>query len=484
MRFLRSLIVAAALCPLLAAADALPTVRLMDKRPLAPGDDPRNFDRATVLNAIIDHICGTGPASPHVNVKCPPYNAKGDGTTDDTAAVQAAITAAGANGRVFVPAGTYLITSKLTTVSGQHIQGSGKRLSTLRKGYNGYLLNLAQWGVIEDLGFDGQKATRTGGGIEITLGSNTSTLSDRGHQLIRRCWFQDFSGYAVDFTAANKGVGAQIEDSHFWQTDADAAIKWPDEPASMGNRTVTGCYSYGAIVNVGGADNGFIQNNITGGVAAADQGVKFPAGTTNRAKKLIIIGNRFAIANGTVNVRGTDHVVEGNVIAGGIVLESNAGSDGASNCRVTGNVSVTPLVENNYGAENVVWDPAIIKTRLFGVGQAGLYLYGSSGSFFDNPSGALSLRAGTGQALSVGDLTSTPFNFTNATGTWQFILNNGTAVIRLGSASGPLIRSGSGTPEGAVTAPVGSLYLRTDGGAGTSHYVKESGAGNTGWAAK
>ncbi len=44
--------------------------------------------------------------------------------------------------------------------------------------------------------------------------------------------------------------------------------------------------------------------------------------------------------------------------------------------------------------------------------------------------------------------------------------------------------SGSGTPEGAVTAVVGSLYTRTDGAAGTTLYVKETGTGNTGWSAK
>lgn len=49
---------------------------------------------------------------------------------------------------------------------------------------------------------------------------------------------------------------------------------------------------------------------------------------------------------------------------------------------------------------------------------------------------------------------------------------------------GPSWTHGTGTPEGAVTAPVGSLYSRTDGGAGTTLYVKESGTGNTGWAAK
>lgn len=45
------------------------------------------------------------------------------------------------------------------------------------------------------------------------------------------------------------------------------------------------------------------------------------------------------------------------------------------------------------------------------------------------------------------------------------------------------IRMGSGSPESAVTAPVGSFYLRSDGGSGTTVYVKESGAGNTGWIA-
>ena len=44
--------------------------------------------------------------------------------------------------------------------------------------------------------------------------------------------------------------------------------------------------------------------------------------------------------------------------------------------------------------------------------------------------------------------------------------------------------SGAGSPEGALTAAVGSLYTDTSGGAGTTLYVKESGAGNTGWVAK
>lgn len=56
-------------------------------------------------------------------------------------------------------------------------------------------------------------------------------------------------------------------------------------------------------------------------------------------------------------------------------------------------------------------------------------------------------------------------------------------VVRTG-AGGAIWTSGTGTPEGAVTASVGSMYTRTDGGAGTTLYIKESGAGTTGWVAK
>jgi len=52
------------------------------------------------------------------------------------------------------------------------------------------------------------------------------------------------------------------------------------------------------------------------------------------------------------------------------------------------------------------------------------------------------------------------------------------------NTAGPQWFAGSGSPESVITAPVGSLYSRTNGGAGTSFYVKESGSGNTGWVAK
>ena len=80
----------------------------------------------------------------------------------------------------------------------------------------------------------------------------------------------------------------------------------------------------------------------------------------------------------------------------------------------------------------------------------------------------------------------------DATHNVRIIGKGSTAQIKLGSTgqtvtfggTSAIIASGAGSPEGVITAAVGSMYTRTDGGAGTSLYVKESGSGNTGWVAK
>lgn len=66
------------------------------------------------------------------NVKNAPYNATGDGSTDDTTAIQAALTAAASTGGVvFFPAGTYKISAPLTIASNTTLLGAGKYASLL-----------------------------------------------------------------------------------------------------------------------------------------------------------------------------------------------------------------------------------------------------------------------------------------------------------------------------------------------------------------
>lgn len=90
---------------------------------------------ATRIQHLVNHVAGIGAASPAINVKCAPFNAKGDGTTDDTAAAQAAYDAAAVAGgaEVIWPNATYRIDGTVyfasntrTDLGGSTIQANGQ----------------------------------------------------------------------------------------------------------------------------------------------------------------------------------------------------------------------------------------------------------------------------------------------------------------------------------------------------------------------
>lgn len=62
----------------------------------------------------------------------------------------------------------------------------------------------------------------------------------------------------------------------------------------------------------------------------------------------------------------------------------------------------------------------------------------------------------------------------------------GTASVRYadGAPAQLVTGPGKGSPEGVLSAVVGSQYKRLDSVPGATFYVKETGAGNTGWVAK
>src|SRR5262249_28055270 len=76
------------------------------------------------------------------NVKQPPYNAKGDGSTDDRAAIQSAFNDACNDGApVFIPPGTYQINSSIWfCYPGLKIIGAGRQSTTLRGNFPGFIL--------------------------------------------------------------------------------------------------------------------------------------------------------------------------------------------------------------------------------------------------------------------------------------------------------------------------------------------------------
>ena len=85
--------------------------------------------KKSLLSAICLFISGTGvlraenivfpPGAGVVDVTLPPYNAKGDGKTDNTAAIQQALTDFAGRGIIYFPNGTYLISDTLKWQSKQ-----------------------------------------------------------------------------------------------------------------------------------------------------------------------------------------------------------------------------------------------------------------------------------------------------------------------------------------------------------------------------
>jgi len=75
-------------------------------------------------------------------------------------------------------------------------------------------------------------------------------------------------------------------------------------------------------------------------------------------------------------------------------------------------------------------------------------------------------------------------NNTSTVGNSSLKWSSVAATSFLVGTSSVTFTSDTGSPEGVLTAIVGSLYTRTNGGANTTLYVKESGTGNTGWVAK
>lgn len=93
----------------------------------------------TVIAMNVGYVWGQGVVFPTaarvVNVTQPPYNARGDGKTDDTAAFQRAFTEEPVNALIYVPDGTYLIRDTISWGRGQKrqiLQGQSREGTIIR----------------------------------------------------------------------------------------------------------------------------------------------------------------------------------------------------------------------------------------------------------------------------------------------------------------------------------------------------------------
>jgi len=120
------------------------------------------------------------------NVKA--YGAVGDGVANDTAAFQAALAASTA---VYVPGGTYKITSTLIVPANTSLIGAGRGTAKLLRAFNGDMMTLGNYSSLSGLWLDGQGDTYTGQGVVINNGN--------GRQSITNCRITNFAAACLYF---------------------------------------------------------------------------------------------------------------------------------------------------------------------------------------------------------------------------------------------------------------------------------------------
>jgi hypothetical protein len=125
-------------------------------------------------------------STPYVSVK--DFGAVGDGVADDTAAIQLALNTTTA---VYVPPGSYKITSTLNVPNNTSLIGAGRGSTTLLHSFNGDMMTLGDYANLSGLRFNGQGGTYTGQGVVINNGN--------GRQSIISCRITNFAAACLYF---------------------------------------------------------------------------------------------------------------------------------------------------------------------------------------------------------------------------------------------------------------------------------------------
>jgi hypothetical protein len=446
------------------------------------------------------------------------FGAVGDGVTDDTAAIQAAIDHAGSSQTiskdVFFPAGEY-VTSSTLNITTNHIRLIGDSLagyaatslaSTIIQSSAAnivYINPSAQGGVeIEGISFKGDSSTQIG--VHIYTG-NRST--------IKRCGFENMQN----------GLGIKVGDSVttvLWVVLEEIITRDVKQCVLLegyaGSCTIDKCSftslisaqriagTYG-VTQTGTGDFLNIKNTT---FDSFEIGVDLQGKFNHVSARFEDNGKSVRIANVNNTVYDCEfHMIDVPDAVDFIYIDAAASDFYIYENRylVSNSPSVTYINDNSAGAGDPLTvrangyihepqlntylesreDPGVaMEKRLYN----GTQTSGSSAAYrtYCNKEAIkgvlMSERTGGGtNQVVVGSDSSVKLsiicNSNEAIGIdkddYSLTLNNGTKIA-----------FGANSPETVVTAPVGSIYFRSGGGAGSSFYVKESGAGNTGWVAK
>jgi hypothetical protein len=432
------------------------------------------------------------------------FGADPTGAADSTAAIQAAIdygnsvfsnlsgfSSGGAD--VFIPAGRYKV-SGLTLKNGVNIRGDGRYNTLLYMTTNGgTMIKCAAavsqsfsdgvYGCIyEDFAFSPDPA--------VTFSSSTVLWNMTGFSV---CTWRSveaiFQGNVTSWQMTGATLAGSGGPANWYNTFYDiftigintGGIGWDlgDTSATKEQITTWNWYA-GRTATQGSTGTGMKINSATGVNLFAhtfenctNELLIGSAAGTRGCQAVNLFGCYFEGSAGgyTIYANATDTQIIGGFATG--VANTNSGV----NTTIFNSAQFQFPVTNNANSFNLIQANATNKPQVKGSTEPGWRLNNSAGNWLDIANGAATSSA------------SDYLRVTDVLG--RILLKSGAASaqfyasqLSLGNQSTTSIFVGSGSPEAVITATVGSLYMRTNGGAGTSLYVKETGSGNTGWVGK
>lgn len=288
---------------------------------------------------------GSSGGSDFFNVKN--FNAKGDGVTDDTTAIQSAITAAAVSGGiVFFPPGNYLVSASLSiTASGVSFFGSGPGASKIISSSASAaaaptVLSFAS-GVgscyVDGLGFIGNSIAPSGP----PPNAPTVIVFTNGTKVgVYNCYFTSNLGDCIDFVGCADGevASCRFNGTGYNGAGFTAQLRTPAVKSDAASSAIRVHHNYFtacqflAIQHLG-TDCEASYNYIAG---TGQCGIRLHDGTSSRMSGARVIGNEintsFKVSSGPDSGGGT-----------GIY------ADNCDNCIIMGNKI------NNCGADGVSW---------------------------------------------------------------------------------------------------------------------------------
>jgi len=429
------------------------------------------------------------------------YGAVVDDDLDDTASIQAAIAAADVDSFsvVYFPGGNYSIDASTAILSGDYMTfdlTSGAKLQAIPGTDSSYdILRIEAKSNVTVLGgnFYGERTDHTG-----TTGQSGMCISIRGSDNVKisgaNMSYAWGDGLYIGTSSGTQSTNVFVDNCYFFNnrrqgaslTHADNVVFSSCTFDSTNGNAIVATAQSGVdiepnagetVTNVRIANSHFLDNEGDGVLVT---------GTTGTASDITIIGCTFSgNASETTSRAAIKVFTAPNVsITGNTIMDSdNQGIrvDTSSRCSVSNNSVSNTQIEGVYVKTST--DCTITGNT---VHQAGLaaddtyyaYQFISSCDNIQVSGNVSSIGAsGNNQKHGIVVESSTLVNVHS-----NSLESVSATFLHTGTNSVGEIY-GSGSPEGVFTAPVGFRYSDYDGAAGSISYLKESGAGNTGWGA-